>query len=108
MPDRTPLERWIARKIGVQEDALTRQKLADYQLGRLRETVAWARARSPFYTRRLDGFADRRLSSFDDFHRLPFTNADDLREHGLQFLCISQGDISRVVTLESSGTSGPP
>ena len=108
MPDRTPLDRWIARKIGVQEHPLTRQKLAEYQLGKLRETVAWACERSPFYAQRLKGFADARLSSFRDFHRLPFTSADDLREHGLQFLCISQGDIYRVVTLESSGTSGTP
>lgn len=44
----------------------------------------------------------------DDLRRLPFTSAEDLRHDGLRFLCVPQSNISRVVTLDSSGTSGPP
>jgi len=39
--------------------------------------------------------------------RLPFTTSDDLKEHPLRFLCVSQSIIERCVTLQSSGTTGP-
>jgi phenylacetate-CoA ligase len=108
MPKRTPLESWVAGKVDVGGGRLTRQKLADYQLDKLRETIRWARTQSPFYARHLAGFSESQLTSLDDLRQLPFTDARDLRENGLQFLCVSQGEINRVVTLESSGTSGEP
>ncbi|HVO63680.1 MAG TPA: AMP-binding protein [Terriglobales bacterium] len=108
MPKTTPLESWIARKIGVSDGELTRESIAEYQLRKLRETLDWARSHSPFYSRRLRKVSEGTPGSFAAFERVPFTNATDLQEHGLQFLCVSQGDIDRVVTLESSGTSGVP
>ena len=36
----------------------------------------------------------------------PFTTAEDIREHSLQLLCVSQDEIGRVVTLDTSGTTG--
>jgi phenylacetate-CoA ligase len=36
------------------------------------------------------------------------SRAADVRENGLRFLCVSQGDIRRVVTLDTSGTTGSP
>jgi len=105
---KTPLESWIAGKMGLRDRELTRQKIADYQLDKLRETIRWARTQSPFYARHLSGFSESQLASLDDMRRFPFTEVGDLRENGLQFLCLSQGEIKRVVTLESSGTSGEP
>ena len=43
----------------------------------------------------------------DDLERLPFTTAEDLRNWG-DFLCVSQGDVQRMVTLHTSGTTGQP
>lgn len=102
----TPLQPWIAHKIGA-TGALTRAALEAYQLAALNETLARARARSPFYRERLSG-APPALSSLDETTALPFTTAGDLRESGLRFLCVSQGDIQRVVTLDTSGTTGDP
>lgn len=99
----TPLEPWVTRKIGA--DALTREALAAYQLAALNETLAWARARSRFYRERLPGAA---LASLDELAALPFTTADDIRAHPLHFVCVSQGEIARVVTLDTSGTTGAP
>ena len=39
---------------------------------------------------------------------LPFVTEADVKEQGLQMLCVSQGDVARVVTLPTSGTTGPP
>lgn len=103
----TPLELWAAKKIGTDGEGLTRQQVGRYQIQKLRETIRQAYANSPFYRRRLQGFAETELACLNDFRRFPFTTADDIRRDGLQFLCVSQGDISRVVTLDSSGTTGP-
>lgn len=103
-PD-NPLDAWIAARLG-SAGRLTRADLVACQTVRLAETFAWARQHSPFY-RRL--FADIDApASLDDLRRLPFTTADDLRRNDPPLLCVSQSEISHVVTLDTSGTSGPP
>ena len=102
----TPLDPWIARKIGA-EGRLRRADLERYQLDRLRETLRHARSRSSFYRARLAGAPDE-LGSLDDLARLPFTTPRDVRDNPLRFLCVSQDAIHRVVTLDSSGTIGEP
>jgi phenylacetate-CoA ligase len=108
-PALTPLQPWIARKIGGEGDRfpLTRERIREYQLARLRETLRLVRERSPFYRVHLADAPDD-LDCLEDLARFPFTTADDLRENGLRFLCVSQGDIRRVVTLDTSGTTGNP
>ncbi|MEN6439598.1 MAG: DVU_1553 family AMP-dependent CoA ligase [Syntrophobacter sp.] len=119
----TPLEQWIASKCGAgfpacrQEAAgsretggarLTREAIHSYQLRKLRETIAWARARGPFYREHLAGIPEGAPARLEDLSRLPFTTPDDIREAPLRFLCVSQGEIDRVVTLQTSGTTGNP
>ncbi len=101
----TPLEPWIARKIGVSR--LTREALDAYQLARLQETAAWAKTRSRFY-RELLADAPARLESLTDVAALPFTTAADIREGALRFVCVPQGEVARVVTLDTSGATGAP
>ncbi len=102
----TPLEAWIAHKTGDQNH-LTREALEAYQLNKLRETLDLVRLKSRFYQQRLkDAPAD--IFSLRDLSKLPFTTAQDLREQGLRMLCVSQDEIQRVVTLETSGTTGLP
>lgn len=103
--DLTPLEPWIARKIGVSR--LTREALDAYQLARLQETLTYTRERSRFYRDRLAD-APPRQESRAELAALPFTTAADLREDALRFVCVPQGDIARVVTLNTSGTTGAP
>ena len=101
---------------------MRREHIERYQLERLRDTVEWARRHGRFYRGLLTGatFTERAqgagprdpniadVASLADLRRLPFTTARDLRERGLEFLCVSQDDVSRVVTLNSSGTTGTP
>lgn len=105
----TPLEPWIRARIGIPStEPLTREALESYQLRKLRETVEYARRHSPFYRSLLHGVSGDELVSPADIARLPFTAAADLREDELRFLCVSRGDIERVVTLQSSGTTASP
>lgn len=45
---------------------------------------------------------------FDAFAELPFTTADDLRENEMDLLCVKPGEISRIVTLNTGGSTGKP
>ena len=102
----TPLDPWIAHKID-RQDGLAREDLEAFQLDRLRETLRLVRLKSRFYQKRLDD-APHYISSLRDLTQFPFTTAQDIREQGLQFLCVSQDEIQRVVTLDTSGTTGNP
>lgn len=103
----TPLELWIARKTGYSETGLTRSALADYQLQKVRETLALVREKSLFYRRHLVRSPEA-IDSLEALEQFPFTTAEDIRQNPSGFLCVSQSDISRVVTLNTSGTTGAP
>ena len=106
----TPLEPWIENKIDHAD-------LADYQLRKLNETLHWAVTKSRFYRRQL-ARTPIDLASLADLTRLPLTTAEDVRADPLAFVCVSQDDIQRVVTLDdanfplttltTSGTTGQP
>lgn len=104
----TPLENWLAQRIGVHDHRLTREEISRYQLARLQETINLARADSHFYRRHLAGMREKNISTLADLARLPFTTAEDIKQDSLQFVCVSQSEISRVVTLQTSGTTGEP
>lgn len=102
----TPLEPWCAAKIGAPGPFLSRAALEAYQLERLNATLRLAQ-NSPFYRQHLAG-APSALTSLDELPLLPFTTAQHIRDQGLRLLCVSQDAIGRVVTLDSSGTTGSP
>ena len=105
----TPLERWIKGRIGLApRSAFTRDDIRRFQLEKLRQILPYAARRSPFYRRQLSGYATAALSGFADFAEVPFTTAEDLARDPLEFLCVSQADVARVVTLRSSGSTGRP
>ncbi len=105
---RTPLEEWFARRAGMGGGRPTREDIERHQLRLLRDTLAWARQRSPYHREVLAAYDPSAIVALSDLERLPFTTASDLREHGTRFLCVSQDDIERVVTLTTSGTTGVP
>ncbi|GBF35219.1 phenylacetate-coenzyme A ligase [Desulfocucumis palustris] len=107
--DKTPLEGWLLKKIKggtAGGECLTPEMIRGYQLDKIRETLDLAVRQSPFYGRRLKGWSGGDIAALEDLTRLPFTTAEDIKENPLKFLCVSQDEISRVVTLQSSGTGG--
>lgn len=106
----TPLEPWICQKIFADDrdgHVLTREALEAYQMPKLRQTLEMASTRSHFYKRHLSG-KNLNITNFKQFADLPFTTAEDIKHNPLDFLTVSQSDIHRVVTLQSSGTTGRP
>lgn len=98
----TPLNLWIEQKHGVSPNHT--QALRSYQLAKIRETIAMAKERSRFYARLYEGL--RLPETFEDFVRYPLISQADVIESGAQMLCVPQGEIARIVTLRTSGTTG--
>lgn len=86
---------------------MSQVELDAWQLRKINETLALTRTNSTFYRGRLAG-APGAVTSFEQFRQLPFTTPADIRRDPLQFVCVSQSEIQRVVTLQTSGTTGTP
>lgn len=96
----TPLDAWIKQKTNSGD-------VQAWQRAKLNETLALARGKSSFYRKHLAGMPEK-LNSLDEFRLFPFTTPEDIRQNPLRFVCVSQNEIQRVVTLQSSGTTGDP
>ncbi len=101
---RSPLDPWLAAGMGLPEPSP--EAVAAWQMRELRRTLAWARRASPFHAGRLAGLGLERLRHPTDLALLPRMEAADLAAPGL--LSVSQDEVARVVTLATSGSSGPP
>lgn len=104
----TPLDAWIAAKIGAPGQRIIEAEVKRYQLARLNSTINRARQLSPFYRRHFAAIEARELARVDDLTVYPFTTPADVTAHAMQLICGSQSEISRVVTLATSGTTGEP
>jgi len=86
-----------------------RERFQAFRTHKLQKTVEQAYEKSRFYRRLFDeaGLIPSDIKSFQDLAKLPFTNPRDLATRPFDFLCVSQGDIERIITFTSSGTVGP-
>ena len=97
------LDDWIEEKIKVKNN-LDRQNLESYQLNTLNNLITYAKQNSPFY-RELYKNLDK-INSLDELYKIPIISDKDIIENGNKMICVSQSEISRIVTLNTSGTMG--
>lgn len=103
------LDEWLKGKVGTgSHEKLSPEMIQEYQLRKLAGVLSYVSQHSPFYRKRLSGCQINNLKSLDDLAALPFTTGEDVRSSGLHMLCVSQSRINRVVTLDTSGTTGLP
>lgn len=103
---KTPLEDWIAAKIGVGRGNLTKESLVRYQFEYIRRTLRLVKSKSSFYRELLKDINPDAVNDCRHFSGLPFTYPEDLRADAPSFVCVGQSEIERIVSLQSSGTSG--
>jgi len=104
-----PMDRWIKNRIGLGEkETLLRGDIEAYQLQKLAKIIEYAASKSSYYKETLAKTRKASFTGFDDFEKLPFMDSSDLREKGGQMICVPQEEISRIVTLDTSGSSGSP
>jgi len=104
------LDRWICRRagFGYSGRVADRHRLESFQAAALTRTLAHAAGNSRFYGEHLSGISPDTVDSLGDISALPFTFPADLLGGSGRFACVSQGRVSRIVTLESSGTTDRP
>ena len=102
------MDLWIRDKIRLAEAPLNRFHLEIYQLEKIKETLAFAKEKSKFYKELLQGVCPTEMECLADLEKVPFTTPSDLRERGEGMICVSQSEISRIVTLDTSGSTGNP
>jgi phenylacetate-coenzyme A ligase PaaK-like adenylate-forming protein len=93
------LDNWMRKKIGA-------GSLREYQLRALNETINYAVSCGKFYLERIG--ASVSFASLNEIENLPLTTADDISLRANDFLCVPASRVSRIVTLETSGTTGSP
>lgn len=86
----------------------TPDEIRCFQEERLRETVAYVAAHSPYYQALFEreGIDPATIRTLDDLRRLPLTTKEDLQLHGEEFVCVPRRQIIDYVT--TSGTLGDP
>lgn len=105
----SPLDEWIGRKIGLPgKHRLNRLDLEQYQLRSLNPTLSRVRRRSSFYRQHFSDLPTGGLDCLAELVAFPFTIPEDIRRDPDALLCVSRDRIARVVTLETSGTTGGP
>ncbi len=122
--ERIYLEEWLHSKIryevltnpdfraftgGGLPERLTRADIERYHLFRLKKLLSYVSENSSFYRDLFDKNHIRPsdIVSLADLTKIPFTDQTDLARNPNRFLCGSHGDIARVTTFTTSGTTGP-
>ena len=100
----TPLERWIIERTELKSSS--QETLQAYQLGEIQKTLMYAKEKSRFYQRTLSDIDLHSINSLKDFESIPFTTPEDIKQSAHDFVCVPSSDIERIVTLNTSGTTG--
>lgn len=95
------LDNWIMETEGL--PALDRATLDKLRLDRLNALLKKERERSGFYKDLPES-----LNSLSELQELPFTTEAALAENAAGMLLISQSEVGRVITDQTSGTAAPP
>ena len=96
---RSNIDAMICKQEGVTE--LTREIINKIQLEKLNAVLKREKEREGFY-RNLPAS----LESLDDLRTLPFTTGTDLVRDGGRMLLCSQGEVQKVISEQTSGTTG--
>lgn len=106
--EKTPLEDWIGVNIGQDPGKLSRKNLEHYQLEALQKTIRHVKDNSVFYRSLLKDIYPEDIHCLADISKLPLINSTDIRNQGSRMICVNQREIHRIVTLDTSGTTGTP
>ncbi len=103
---RTPVDAWIAERTGIAVNDLSQEKLTDWQIASFRRTMAYAKSDSRFYKKLFQDIDPETIRTAEDLLLIPCTGEQDLSGKEMDFLCVNQKEVSRVVTVPTTGTLG--
>lgn len=104
---RTPVDALTARRLGL-APVWDRADLDAAQFKALRQTVRHAMRHGSWFRDHLAGIDPDMLRVPADLARLPFMTAADVAVDGPRMVCVSQSEVARIITLQTSGSTGAP
>jgi uncharacterized radical SAM superfamily Fe-S cluster-containing enzyme/phenylacetate-coenzyme A ligase PaaK-like adenylate-forming protein len=106
---KTTVDALVARRLGINVNGpLGRRELERRQLAALQGLLNHAMTNSPFYRQHLAEIDSRSLQSCADLDKLPLLTSTVLTQHGHLMLAVSQAKVARIVTMQTSGSTGSP
>jgi phenylacetate-CoA ligase len=103
----TSVDNLVARRFGIQND-FKRRSLELAQLQSFRNTLWYGIRNSPLYRERFANLDPECLQVHSDLQTIPFLTTADILEQGHRLLSVSQSRVARVITLQTSGSTGLP
>ncbi|MHC1719494.1 MAG: DVU_1553 family AMP-dependent CoA ligase [Clostridiaceae bacterium] len=97
----SPIHPWI-------HDIIGSKTLAEYRLECIRHTMDYASSNSAFYRKHFEGINTDDIKSMEDIAKIPVMSSADIEHNPSALVCVPQSEISRIITLNTSGTTGNP
>lgn len=82
---------------------LCEEDKVNYNIKKFNETIKRAR-KSSFYIEKLKDI--KNIQKLEDIERIPFTVEEDIRKNYKKMMCVSIGEIERIVHINTSGSTG--
>ena len=102
---RSPIDYKIARDMGISPEDLTLEELEKWQIAEIRKLLSYI-VRSRHYREKLAGIDPESVRTPSDLRKLPLTSEADIAGRESDFLCLSPGNVTRMVTVPTTGTTG--
>jgi phenylacetate-CoA ligase len=116
----TPVDALVAKRIGLlvadtaQEPSgfgwnpsdLTQEKIEAFQIERFRNALSYVKENSNYYREHLQGIDSDAIRTMEDIKKIPYTTEQDLAGNEWRFQCVKASDVSRAVTIPTTGTRG--
>lgn len=102
----TPVDALVAERIGIPLAELTQEKVETYQLEMFQKLLLRVKECSNYYKETLGETDPDKIRTMEDLKRIPYTTERDLAGNEWRFQCVKASDVSRVVTIPTTGTRG--
>ncbi len=116
----TPVDALVAKRIGLfaadttpelsglgwSPSDLTQEKIEAFQIERFRNALSYVKNKSDYYREHLQGIEPDEIRTMEDIKKIPYTTEQDLAGNEWRFQCVKASDVSRAVTIPTTGTRG--
>lgn len=96
------LSKYIIKNI-TKNKILNKEDMGNYNIKKFNETIKQSK-KSVFYAKKLRDINE--IQKIEDIEKLPFTEEEEIRENYKKMLCISIGEVERIVHINTSGSTG--
>lgn len=97
--ERSYMDTWMEDTLNRQP--ITRDSIESYQINQLNQLLQYVKKRSKYYA-----YLPDYVDSLEIMNDIPFTTESMLMEHAHQMLVVSQSEVARIITMDTSGTTG--